>query len=98
MSEVPLNPPGAEAHGQPLPCSRKVDARLPGKGNSNSHDARPVHLIITMMRWILTSRLKINNSTPEWSMTHFDMFLKVNSPSFLGKLTSKVNSRSESEQ
>jgi len=23
---------------------RKVDVRLPGKGNSNSHDARPVHL------------------------------------------------------
>ena len=37
-------------------------------------------------------------TTPEWSMTHFDMFLKVNSPRFVGKLTSKVNSRSESEQ
>ena len=24
--------------------SRKVDVRLPGKGNSNSHGARPVHL------------------------------------------------------
>jgi len=24
---------------------RKVDARLPGKGNANSHGARPVHLI-----------------------------------------------------
>ena len=22
---------------------RKLDIRLPGKGNSNSHDARPVH-------------------------------------------------------
>ena len=31
-------------------CSgfRKVDVRLPGKGNSNSHAARPVHPIITM--------------------------------------------------
>jgi len=28
---------------------RKVDVRLPGEGNSNSHDARPVHLIITMI-------------------------------------------------
>jgi len=28
-------------------------------------------------------------------MTHFDVFLKVNSPRFVGKLTSKVNSRSE---
>jgi hypothetical protein len=29
--------------------TRKVDIRLHGKGNSNSHGARPVHLIITMM-------------------------------------------------
>jgi len=27
---------------------RKVDISLPGKGNSNSHGARPVHLIITI--------------------------------------------------
>ena len=31
------------------PGSRKVDARLPGQGNSNSHGARPVHIIITMI-------------------------------------------------
>ena len=42
--------------------TRKVDVRLPGKGNSNSHGARPVHLIITMMKWIRTSRLSIKNS------------------------------------
>ena len=30
-------------------CAGGVDVRLPGKGNSNSHGARPVHLIITMM-------------------------------------------------
>ena len=41
---------------------RKVDVRLPGKGNSNSHGARPVHLIITMIKWIRTSRLSVNNS------------------------------------
>ena len=29
--------------------TRKVDVRLPGKGNSNSHGTRPVHLIITMI-------------------------------------------------
>jgi len=29
--------------------SRKVDVRLPGKGDSNSHGTRPVHLIITMI-------------------------------------------------
>ena len=40
----------------------KVDVRLPEKGNSNSHRARPVHLIITMMKWIRTSRLSIKNS------------------------------------
>ena len=42
--------------------SRKVDVRVPGKVNSNSHGARPVHLIITMIKWIRTSRLSINNS------------------------------------
>ena len=41
--------------------STKVDVRLPGKGNSNSHGARPVHLIITMVQWI-RSRLSIKNS------------------------------------
>jgi hypothetical protein len=40
------------------PPVRKVDVRLPGQGNG----ARPVHLIITMMRWIRTSRLSIKKS------------------------------------
>ena len=39
--------------------SRKVDIRLPGKGNSNSHGARTVH---QKHRWIRTSRLSIKNS------------------------------------
>ena len=42
--------------------ARKVDVRLPGKGNSNSRGARPVHLIISMIKWIRTSRLSIKNS------------------------------------
>ena len=42
--------------------TRKVDVRLPGKGNSNSHGARPVHLLIPMIKWIRTSRLSIMNS------------------------------------
>ena len=42
--------------------SRKVDIRLPGKENSNSHGARPVHQIISRINWIRTSRLSINNS------------------------------------
>ena len=65
MSEAPLymysrlrsDLVGGEQQGQ-----RKEDARLPGKGNSKSHGARPVHLIITMIKWILTSRLSIKNS------------------------------------
>ena len=43
-------------------AARKVDVRLPGKGNSNSQGARPVHLIVTMIKWIRTSRLSIKNS------------------------------------
>jgi len=45
-----------------FPLTRKVDVRLPEKGNSNSHGARPVCLIITMIQWIRTSRLSIKNS------------------------------------
>jgi len=41
---------------------RKVDVRLPGKGGSNPHGARPVHLITTMIKWTRTSRLSIKNS------------------------------------
>ena len=39
-------------HMQHASPDRKVDVRLPGKGNSNPHGARPVHLIITMIKWI----------------------------------------------
>jgi hypothetical protein len=41
---------------------RKVDARLHGKDDSNSHGARPVHLIISMIEWIRTSGLSIKIS------------------------------------
>ena len=41
---------------------RNVDARLPGKGNSNSHGPRPVHLMIAMTKWIRAMRLSIKNS------------------------------------
>ena len=41
---------------------RKVDVRLPGKGNPKTHGARPVHPIITIIKWIRTSRLSIKNS------------------------------------
>ena len=36
---------------------RKVDARLSGKEISRSHGVKPVHLIITVIKWIRTSRL-----------------------------------------
>ena len=64
MSEVPLYSPlgASEVDGAlrgaarrqvvvrvPL-LLRKVDIRLPGKGNSNSHGARPVHQIISMIK------------------------------------------------
>ena len=42
-----------------LSISRKVDIRLRGKGDSNSHGARPVH---QKHRWTRTSRLSIMNS------------------------------------
>ena len=42
--------------------AKTVDVRLPGKGNLISHGARPVHLIITMIKWIRTGRLSIQNS------------------------------------
>ena len=41
---------------------RKVAVRLPGKGNPNSHGTRPVHQIITMIKWIRTSSLSIKNA------------------------------------
>ena len=44
--------------------------RLPGKGNSNSHGARPDHLFITMIKWIRTRRLSIKNSLPQMWATH----------------------------
>jgi hypothetical protein len=36
--------------------------RLPGKGNSNSHGARPAHQIISMIKWIRTISLSIKIS------------------------------------
>ena len=46
--------------------SRKVDVRLPGEVNSNSHGARPVHQIISLIKWIRVSRLSIKNSLSNW--------------------------------
>jgi len=46
---------------QAFSSTRKADVTLPGKGNSNSHGERTIHLIITMIRWNRTSRLSIKN-------------------------------------
>ena len=59
MSEVPLSSLN--------PLLRKAGIRLPGKGISNSHGARPVHLIITTIKWIQGGRLSIQNSLSEGS-------------------------------
>ena len=39
--------------------TRKVDVRLTGKGNLNFNDARPVHPIITMIKWVRAIELSI---------------------------------------
>ena len=47
---------------QTCPSPGKVASmRLPAKGNSNFHGARPVNQIIPMIRWIRTSRFSIKN-------------------------------------
>ena len=49
---------------------RQVDVRLPGKGNSNSHGARPVHQIMSTIKWIGTSKLSIKESLPPLQGAH----------------------------
>ena len=41
--------------------TRMVDTRLPAKGSSNCHGARPVYQIILMTKWLWTSRLSTKN-------------------------------------
>jgi len=48
-----------DAESETLERCRSEDVRLPGKGNSTAYGARPVHLIITMIKWIRTSRLSM---------------------------------------
>ena len=44
------------------PHTQNLVARLSGEWNSNSHGARPIHLIITMIRWIRTSSSSVKLS------------------------------------
>ena len=55
--------------------ARKVDVRLPGKGNSNFHGARPVLPIIAMIEWMQTIRLSIGPdiASPEWWGGYFSI-------------------------
>ena len=63
------------AHVPLRPLFRKVDVRLPGKGNG----ARPVHLIIAMIKWTRTSRLSIKNPLSEGGRTLKPMEMKIRS-------------------
>ena len=56
------NPLWRPENGRPGDFLMRVDVRLLRKENSNSHGARPVHVIITMIKWIRTGRLSIKNS------------------------------------
>jgi len=63
-----LEPPVHAPH-PPRPVGRRAapsapGARPPGNGNSNSHGARPVHLIITMIERIRTSRSSALGARP----------------------------------
>jgi hypothetical protein len=51
-----------EQAGRLFPEGYWLDIRLPRSGNSNSHGARAVHQIITMIKWVRTIRLSIKNS------------------------------------
>ena len=90
---------GTTAHPGPIPprlqnaggaAGCKVDVRLPGEVNSNSHSARPVHLI-TMIKWIRTSRLSIKNSLSarEHQASASTMHPKKTAPQLL-KLSGKL--------
>ena len=45
-------------------ATRKVDVRLPGKENSHSHGAKPVHLIIRVIvdsdQWVVNQELSLS--------------------------------------
>ena len=69
MSEVRVHAAGSREprtvrEGRTPKPVRKVDVSLPGKGNSNSNGARPVHLIITMIKWIRTNHAR-DRASPE---------------------------------
>ena len=69
MSEVPLHRDARLRYFSVLNfgfvgfgAREKLDIRLLEKGYSDSHRARPVHQIISMIKWIRTSRFSIKKS------------------------------------
>jgi len=75
---------------------RKVDVRLPGKGDSTPHDARPVHLIITMIKWIRTFQSQMVFSKGK-SGTMPSMALRAKASNFLFDASCQSVSRSVSQ-
>ena len=63
LSRQSMNNSGTTPFAPFLVCF--LDIRLLGAENSNSHGARPVHKIVSMTKWMRTSRLSIQNSLPE---------------------------------
>ena len=64
MSELPLSgdaPGFLRTRPTPIQLDHKAwqKWKVEHQGNSNSHGARPVQIIITMIKWIRTSRLSI---------------------------------------
>jgi hypothetical protein len=62
-----VSPPGTSralsaTRGQRARPEQPVDIRLPGNGKTNSHGARLVHQILTMVIWTRTIRLSRTNS------------------------------------
>jgi len=85
LSPLPFRP--INLHG------REVDVGLPGKGNSNSHGARPVHLIITMIKRIRASKLSIKNSLSAREGRRFCKATALLARFFLLKSTPHENSQ-----
>jgi len=57
-----------------LRTPRSFPEPTPYNGNSNSHGARPIHQIISMIKWIRTSRLSVQNCL---SLAHAAVFSRA---------------------
>jgi hypothetical protein len=78
MSEVPLYI--IRGAWQRATRRRDLVMQVDGNGSSNSHGARPVHLIITIIKWIRTSRLSIKNSLSGRQQVRYQIHKKLPLP------------------